>query len=76
MNSALKLLKAQRSSALIDARKMETQLARLNKSVGAAEGKTYLCYVARMFRDQIGMLDEAIKSADAQRSRKNDRLSA
>jgi hypothetical protein len=76
LNSALKLLKAQRSSALIDARKMEAQLARLNKSMEAAEGKTYLCYVARMFRDQIAMLDEAIKSAQTPRSRKNESLPA
>jgi hypothetical protein len=68
LNLALKLLKAQRSSALIDARKMEAQLARLNKSVEAAGGKTYLRYVARMFRDQIAVLDEAIKSAHTQRS--------
>jgi len=63
LNSALKLLKAQRSSALIDARKMEAQLA----SQEAVAGKTYLRYVARMFREQIAMLDEAIKSAHTQR---------
>jgi hypothetical protein len=68
LNSALKLLKAQRLSALIDARKMETQVACLNKSAETAEGKTYLRYVARMFRDQIAMLDQAIKSAHTQRS--------
>jgi hypothetical protein len=45
LNSALKLLKAQRSSALIDARKMEALLARLNKSVEAANRKTYFRYV-------------------------------
>jgi len=67
LNSALKLLKAQRSSALIDARKMEAQLARLDESPEAVGGKTYLRYVARMFRDQIAMLDEAIKSTQTQR---------
>jgi hypothetical protein len=76
LNSALKLLKAQRSSALIDARKMEAQLSRLNKSAEAARTKTYLRYVARMFRDYIRTLDEDIKSARTARRRKNDRLPA
>jgi len=42
---------------------MEAQLA----SQEAVAGKTYLRYVARMFREQIAMLDEAIKSAHTQR---------
>jgi hypothetical protein len=46
---------------------MEAQLARLDESPEAAGGKTYLRYVARMFRDQIAMLDEAIKSTHTQR---------
>jgi hypothetical protein len=76
LDSALKLLKAQRSSALIDARKMEAQLARLNKSVEAANSKTYLRYVARLFRDHISTLDEDIRSSQSSRKRKNDRLPA
>ena len=71
LNSALKLLKAQRSSALIDARKMEAQLARLNKSEEATGIKTSLRYVTRLFRDYIAALDETIKSAHIPRSRKN-----
>jgi hypothetical protein len=76
LNPALKLLKAQRSSALIDARKMEAQLARLNRSAEAARTKTYLRYVARLFRDYIRTLDEDIRSAQTSRKRKNDRLPA
>lgn len=76
LNSALKLLKAQRSSALIDARKMEAQLARLDESPETAGGKTYLRYVARMLRDQIAMLDEAIKSTHTQRGTARNLLRA
>ena len=65
VNTALQLLKAQRSSALIDARKMEAQLVRLDRS--AASGRIiYLRYVVRMFRDYITTLDEDIKSARTQ----------
>jgi len=63
LNPALQLLKAKRSSALIDARKMESQLARLNESAEAAGIKTNIRYVARMFREQIAALDEAIKTS-------------
>ena len=76
LNSALRLLKAQRSSALIDARKMESELARVNNSGEAARTKTYLRYVARLFRDHVVMLDEAIKSTRTPRRGKNDRLPA
>jgi hypothetical protein len=76
LNATLKLLKAKRTSALKDARKMEAQLARLNKEAEAAGIATNLRYIVGMFRDYIATLDEAIKSAHTPRSRKNDRLSA
>jgi hypothetical protein len=63
LNSTLQLLKAKRSSALIDVRKMEAQLARLNKSAEAAGIETNLRCVARMFREQIAALDEAISTS-------------
>jgi len=76
LNPTLKLLKAKRTSALKDARKMEAQLARLNEEAEAAGIATNLRYIVGMFREYIASLDEAIKSAHTQRSRKNDRLSA
>jgi hypothetical protein len=76
LNPTLKLLKAKRTSALKDARKMEAQLARLNKQAEASGVATNLRCIVRMFRDYIATLDEAIKSAHTPRSRKNDRLSA
>jgi hypothetical protein len=75
MNPTLKLLKAKRSSALMDARKMETELARLNKEAEATGITTNLRCIVRMFRDYIATLDEAIKSDRSPRSRKNQRLS-
>ncbi len=76
MNPTLKLLKAKRTSALKDARKMEAQLARLNEETEATRIGTNLRYGVGMFREYIATLDEAIKSAHTPRSRKNDRLSA
>ena len=76
MNPTLELLKAKRSSALKDARKMEAQLARLNKKAETSELATNLPCVVGMFRDYIATLDEAIKLAHAPRHRKIDRLSA
>jgi hypothetical protein len=76
LNPTLKLLKAKRTSALVDARKMEAQLARLDKEAEAAGIGTNLRHVVGMFRDYSATLDEAIKLAHAPRSRKNDRLSA
>ena len=76
MNPTLKLLKAKRTSALKDARKMEAQLARFNEEAEAAGIATNLRYIVGMFREYIASLDEAIKSAHTPRSRKNDRLSA
>jgi len=76
LNPTLKLLKAKRTSALVDARKMEAQLAGLDKEAEAAGIGTNLRYVVGMYRDYSATLDEAIKLAHAPRSRKNDRLSA
>lgn len=55
---------------------MEAQLARLNKEAEAAGIATNIPYIVGMFRDYIGTLDEAIKSAHTPRNRKNERLSA
>jgi len=76
LNPTLKLLKAKRSSALIDARKMEAQLARLDAEAEAAGIATNLRCIVGMFREHIATLDEAIRSAHIPRSHKNDRLSA
>jgi hypothetical protein len=76
VNPTLKLLKAKRMSALRDTRKMEAQLARLNKKSEVSWVATNLRCIVQMFRDYIATLDEAIKSAHAPRSRKSDRLSA
>jgi hypothetical protein len=74
LNSTLKFLKAKRSSALKDARKIEAQLARLNKEVEAAGSATNIRYIVGMFRDYIATLDEAIKSTRSPRRRKNSFL--
>jgi hypothetical protein len=76
LTTALQLLKAKRSSAIIDARKIEAQLARLNKSTEATGIKTSLRYVMRLFRDHIAALDDAIKSTHTSRSRQNANLTA
>jgi hypothetical protein len=76
VNPTLELLRAKRTSALKDARKMEAQLARLDKQADAVGVATNLRYVVGMFRDYSATLDEAIKLANAPRSRKMDRLSA
>ena len=76
LNPTLRLLKAKRSSALKDARKMEVQLARLDGSAASARIRIYLRYVVQMFSEDIVTLDEAIKSARTPRTRRNDRLSA
>ena len=51
MNPTLRLLKAKRTSALKDARKMEAQLARLNEEAEAAGIATNLRYIVGMYRD-------------------------
>ena len=78
MNTSLQLLKAKRSSALKDARKIEAQLARLNKGKfePAPGTETNLRCIVRMFREYIATLDEAIKSAHIPRSQSNNGLSA
>lgn len=76
LNPTLKLLKAKRTSALKDARKMEVQLARLDKEAQAAGIATNLRNIVGMFRDYSVTLDEDIKLARAPRSRKLDRLLA
>jgi hypothetical protein len=63
MNPSLQLLKAKRSSALIDARKVEAQLSRLSQSVETAGIRSNLRCIARMFREHIASLDEAIKGS-------------
>ena len=70
LNPTLKLLKAKRTSALKDTRKMEAQLARLNKKDESAGIAINLRYIVGMFRDYIAILDEAIQSARTPRSRK------
>jgi hypothetical protein len=75
LNTSLQLLKAKRSSALKDARKIEAQLALLNKSEEAAGVVTNLRCIGRMFREHIATLDEAIQSAHTPRSRRNNGLS-
>ena len=62
LNTPRQLLKAKRSSALMDARKMEKQLARLTQSAETAGITTNLRCIVQMFRDHIAALDEAIKS--------------
>jgi len=59
-NSPLKLLKQKRSSALIDARRIEAQLTHLGKSAATAGIRTNLDCIVGMFRDYIATLDEAI----------------
>jgi hypothetical protein len=76
LNSTLKLLKAKRTSALVDARKMEAQLARLDKEAEAAGIVTNLRYIVGMYRDYSASLDEAIKLANVPRNRKVDGLPA
>ena len=63
LNPTLKLLKAKRTSALKDARKMEAQLAHLNLKSEASGVATNLRCIVQMFRDYVASLDEAIKSA-------------
>jgi hypothetical protein len=76
LNTPLQLLKAKRWSALMDARKMEAQLARLNQSAETAGITTNLRGIVQMFREYIAALDEAIKSTHTPRTRRNVRLSA
>ena len=54
--------------------KMEAQLTRLDRSAETTGIRTNLCYVTRLFREHIAMLDESIKTV--QQGRKNTNLSA
>jgi len=60
LNSPIKLLKQKRSSALIDARKIEARLTRLSNSAATAGRRTNLVCIVGMFRDYIATLDESI----------------
>jgi hypothetical protein len=60
LNSPLKLLNQKRSSALIDARRIEAKLTRLSNSAATAGRRTNLVCIVGMFRDYIATLDEAI----------------
>lgn len=64
MSSSLQLLQDKRSSAAIDARTVEAQLARLTESAEAAGIKTNLRSVAKLFRDYIATLDESIQQVN------------
>jgi hypothetical protein len=66
LNSPLQLLRAKRSSALMDARMMEAQIVRLNESAENAGITTNLRSILQMFRDYVATLDEAIKLAKLQ----------
>jgi hypothetical protein len=59
-SSPLELLNQKRSSAVIDARKIEAQLTRLSNSTATAGLRTNLVCIVGMFRDYIATLDEAI----------------
>jgi hypothetical protein len=63
LNPTLELLKAKRTSALVDARKMEAKLARLGKEAEAAGIATNLRCIVGMYRDYSATLDEALKLA-------------
>jgi ABC-type transporter Mla subunit MlaD len=64
MSSPLQLLRDKRSSAVIDARTVEAQLARLTESAEAAGIKTNLRSVAKLFHDYIATLDESIQQVN------------
>ena len=59
-NAPLKLLKQKRSSALMDARRIEARLTRLSNSAATAGIRANLVCIVGMFRDYIATLDEAI----------------
>ena len=75
VSTTLELLKAKRSSAVKDARKIEVRLARLKNSGECAGVEGNLRCIDRMFREYIASLDEAIKLAHPRRP-KNSGLSA
>jgi hypothetical protein len=61
----LQLLKQKRSSALIDARSIESQLSHLSNSSETAGTRTNLLCIVGMFRDHIANLDDAIRASIA-----------
>jgi hypothetical protein len=60
LNSPLLLLRQKRSSALIDARRIEAKLSRLSNSPATVGLRTNLLSVVGMLRDYIVTLDRAI----------------
>jgi len=64
MNTPLQLLKDERSSAVIDVRSIEIQLACLNESAEPTRTKTDLRSVAGMFYEYIATLDESIHNIE------------
>ena len=60
LNSPLQLLRQKRSSALIDARRIEAKLSRLSNSPATVGLRTNLLSVVGMLRDYIVTLDQAI----------------
>jgi hypothetical protein len=68
LNPTLELLRAKRTSALVDARKMEAQLAHLDKEAEAAGVATNLRCIVGMYRDYSATLDEALKLAQLRES--------
>ena len=63
LNSPLQLLRQKRSSALIDARRIEVKLSRLSNSAATVGLRTNLLSVVGMLRDYIVTLDQAIGSS-------------
>jgi hypothetical protein len=63
MNTPPHVLIQKRSSALVDARRIEAQLTRLSTSAETAGIRTNLHCIVAMFRDYIATLDEAIRAS-------------
>jgi hypothetical protein len=61
VNSPLQLLKQKRSSALIDARRIEAKVTRLSKSTATVGMRSNLLCIAGMFREYVSVLDEEIR---------------
>jgi hypothetical protein len=61
LNAPLELLKQKRSSALIDARRIEAKLSRLSNTNATLGLRTNLLCIAGMFREYVAAQDEAIR---------------
>ena len=61
VNSPLLLLKQKRSSALIDARRIEAKVTRLSNSIATVGIRSNLLCIAGMFREYVAALDEEIR---------------